>query len=127
MLRAGPTASTKRRQGLQFIINALQKLAATKNCAVVISSQCATRLHSEVGATLVPAINAAVWDQGISTRLVMFRDWAWKDGNLMSIFLAGLQKIDGKSGYDAVERVAAFKITNVGHPRQSMHTNNIET
>lgn len=111
--RAGPTASTKRLQGLQFIINALQKVAATKNCAVVVSSQCATRMQSEHGATLVPAVNASVWEQGISTRIVMFRDWAWKNGALVSIFVAGLQKLDGKSGYDAIERVAAFNVTRV--------------
>lgn len=70
-------------------------------------------MQSEHGATLVPAINASVWDQGISTRLVMLRDWAWKDGKLISIFMAGLQKLDGKSGYEAIERVAAFKIEAV--------------
>ncbi|KAH0597360.1 hypothetical protein MHUMG1_04738 [Metarhizium humberi] len=67
----------------------------------------------EHGATLVPAVNASVWEQGISTRIVMFRDWAWKNGALVSIFVAGLQKLDGKSGYDAIERVAAFNVTRV--------------
>ncbi|KHN98069.1 Circadian clock protein KaiC/DNA repair protein RadA [Metarhizium album ARSEF 1941] len=106
----GPTASAKRLQGLQFIINALQKVAATRNCAVVVSSQCATRMQSESGATLVPAVNASVWEQGISTRIVMFRDWAWNNGTLLGIFKAGLQKLDGKSGSDAIERVAAFNV-----------------
>ena len=103
----------KRRQGLQFIINALQKLAATKNCAVLVISQCATRLQSEYGTTLIAAVNASVWDQGISTRLVLFRDWVWKDGQLMSVFMAGLQKVDGKSGLHAIERAAAFKVQKV--------------
>ncbi|KAK2592832.1 hypothetical protein QQS21_009470 [Conoideocrella luteorostrata] len=110
----GQTASTKRRQGIHFISNALQRLAATKNCAVVVLSQCATRMQSEHGATLVTAINASAWDQGISTRLVMFRDWAWKDGKLVSVFLAGLQKLDGKSGYATMDRVAAFRIDSTG-------------
>ncbi|KID71024.1 DNA recombination/repair protein RecA/RadB, ATP-binding domain protein, partial [Metarhizium hybridum] len=120
----GPTASTKRLQGLQFIINALQKVAATKNCAVVVSSQCATRMQSEHGATLVPAVNASVWEQGISTRIVMFRDWAWKNGALVSIFVAGLQKLDGKSGYDAIERVAAFNVTRTGIARVECDASN---
>ncbi|KAG8425222.1 hypothetical protein J3458_001950 [Metarhizium acridum] len=120
----GPTPSTKRLQGLQFIINALQKVAATKNCAVVVSSQCATRMQSEHGATLVPAVNASVWEQGISTRVVMFRDWAWKNGTLVSIFVAGLQKLDGKSGHDAIERVAALNITRAGVERVECDASN---
>ncbi|GAB0133058.1 hypothetical protein EsDP_00001474 [Epichloe bromicola] len=112
--KKGQSASIKRRQGLQFIINALQKLAATKNCAVVVVSQCATKMQSEHGATLVPAVNASAWNQGISTRLVMFRDWAWQDGNLVSVFLAGLQKVDGKPDDDAMAHVAAFRIDSTG-------------
>ncbi|KAG5932981.1 hypothetical protein E4U53_001137 [Claviceps sorghi] len=110
----GQSASVKRRQGLQFIISALQKLAATKSCAVVVLSQCATKMQSEHGATLVPAVNAAAWNQGISTRLVMFRDWTWQDGNLVSVHLAGVQKLDGKSNADAIEHVAAFRIDPTG-------------
>ncbi|KAG6041383.1 hypothetical protein E4U41_004687 [Claviceps citrina] len=110
----GQSASIKRRQGLQFIMSALQKLAATKSCAVVLLSQCATKMQSEHGASLVPAVNAAAWNQGISTRVVMFRDWAWQDGNLVSVFLAGVQKLDGESNNDAVEHVAAFRIDSTG-------------
>ncbi|KAG5973739.1 hypothetical protein E4U55_000310 [Claviceps digitariae] len=69
---------------------------------------------SEHGATLVPAVNAAAWNQGISTRLVMFRDWAWQDGNLVSVYLAGVQKLDGKSNDDAIKHVAAFRIDPTG-------------
>lgn len=111
--RLGQSASVKRRQGLQFIISALQKLAATKNCAVVVLSQCATKMQSEHGATLVPAVSAAAWDQGISTRLVMFRNWTWQNGSLVSVYLAGVQKLDGQTNKDAVEHVAAFRIDSV--------------
>ncbi|KAG5988468.1 hypothetical protein E4U54_004650 [Claviceps lovelessii] len=112
--RLGQSASVKRRQGLQFIISALQKLAATKNCAVVVLSQCATKMQSEHGATLVPAVSAAAWDQGISTRLVMFRNWTWQNGSLVSVYLAGVQKLDGQTNKDAVEHVAAFRIDSKG-------------
>ncbi|KAK5998576.1 hypothetical protein PT974_00957 [Cladobotryum mycophilum] len=110
----GPTPSAKRLQGLQFIINALQKLAATRNLAVVLLSQCATRMQSEQGATLVPAINATVWEQGVSTRLVLFRDWTWHDKKSTSVFLAGLQKIDGRAAQEAIEHVSAFKVEVTG-------------
>ncbi|KZZ99557.1 Circadian clock protein KaiC/DNA repair protein RadA [Moelleriella libera RCEF 2490] len=103
-------ASMKRRQALQFIINALQRLAATKNCAVVVMSHCASRMHSEQGATLVTAVNTSVWDQGISTRMCMFRDWARKDGKLVPTFLAGVQKVEGKANTDGPSHIAAFDV-----------------
>ncbi|KAI5463418.1 hypothetical protein BGZ63DRAFT_353263 [Mariannaea sp. PMI_226] len=106
----GPTPVAKRIQALQSIINALQKLAATRNCAVVILSQCATRMHSERGATLTSAINATVWEQGISTQLVLFRDWIWQGNRLASVFLAGLQKVDGRSSHGAFENTIAFRV-----------------
>nr|RBQ83790.1 hypothetical protein FVER53263_06323 [Fusarium verticillioides] len=106
----GPNPSAKRTQALISIVNALHKLAATRNCAVVVLSQCATKMHSEKGATLTAAVNASVWEQGISTRLVMFRDWAWQENNLTSVFLAGLQKLDGKACQEVVENVVAFKV-----------------
>ncbi|KAF5635332.1 DNA repair rhp55 [Fusarium tjaetaba] len=106
----GPNPSAKRTQALISIVNALHKLAATRNCAVVVLSQCATKMHSERGATLTAAVNASVWEQGISTRLVMFRDWAWQENNLTSVFLAGLQKLDGKACQEVVENVVAFKV-----------------
>lgn len=111
----GPTLSAKRLQGLQFIINTLQKLAATKDCAVVLLSQCATKMRGEQRATLIPSINTTVWEQGVSTRLVLFRDWAWNANKSSSVFLAGVQKIDGRAVQDAVEHVSAFKVEPVGY------------
>lgn len=95
-------------------MNTLQKLAATKNCAVVLLSQCATKMRSEQRATLIPSINTTVWEQGVSTRLVLFRDWAWHANKPSSVFLAGLQKIDGRAVQDAVDHVSAFRIEAVG-------------
>jgi hypothetical protein len=111
----GPTQASRRLQGLQFIITTLQKLAATKKCAVVLLSQCATKMRSEQMATLIPSINTTVWEQGVSTRLVLFRDWAWNASKSSSVFLAGLQKIDGRAAQDAVEHVSAFKVESVGY------------
>ncbi|KAM5348167.1 hypothetical protein ACJ41O_007991 [Fusarium nematophilum] len=106
----GPNPSTKRMQALQSIMNSLHKLAATRNCAVVVLSQCATKMHSERGATLTAAVNATVWEQGVSTRLVMFRDWTWHENRLASVFLAGLQKVDGRASQETVENAVAFKV-----------------
>ncbi|KAM0389728.1 hypothetical protein ACHAQC_008387 [Fusarium culmorum] len=67
-------------------------------------------MHSERGATLTAAINANVWEQGVSTRLVTFRDWVWQESSLTSVFLAGLQKVDGRACQEAVENIVSFKV-----------------
>ena len=103
----------KRRQALQSIMKALQTLASTRNCAVVVLSQCATRMQSERGPTLTPAVNANLWEQGVSTRLVLFRDWIWQSTKSTSVFLAGIQKLDGKTTPGELDQVSAFKIGTV--------------
>jgi hypothetical protein len=70
-------------------------------------------MHGESGAALTSAINATVWEQGISTRLALFRNWAWEDSKATSVFLAAIQKHDGKSTNDAVDQVSAFSIDTV--------------
>lgn len=113
-LGKGPSLAARRLQTLQHIVSALQKLAATRNCAVVVLTQCATKMQAESDATLVPAINANVWEQGVSTRLVVFKDWAWKDGRPSTVCLAGVQKLEGRAGSEAVSSAAAFRIEAAG-------------
>lgn len=100
-------------QALQTIMSLLNKLAATRNCAVVILSQCATKMQSEHGAALVPAVNATVWEQGISTRVALFRNWSWEDRKPHSVFLAGVQKVDGRMMMDVVDSASAFTVESV--------------
>ncbi|KAF4587377.1 hypothetical protein GQ602_004070 [Ophiocordyceps camponoti-floridani] len=106
----GLGAPEKRLKGLQFVMSALEKLAATRKCAVVILSQCATKMQPEQGATLVTAVNTSVWDQGVMTRLVLFRDWAWRGGKLGSVLMAGLQRLDGQATSEGVEPVSTFSV-----------------
>lgn len=110
MAGRGPTA---RLQTLQYVISALQKLAATRNCAVVILSQCATKMQLENGATLIPAVNASVWDQGISTRIVLFRDWMWSDNVPSTTCFAAVQKREGTLLSMAAQSAAAFRVQKV--------------
>lgn len=98
---------------LQYIVGALQKLAATRDAAVVVLTQCATRMQAERRATLIPAITANVWSQGITTRVALFRDWMWHDGHASGARLAAVQKVNGKVTLDALETVYAFKIESV--------------
>ncbi|KAF1737643.1 DNA repair and recombination protein RadA [Beauveria bassiana] len=110
----GTTPSEKRMQALQTIMSLLNKLAATRNCAVVILSQCATKMQSEHGAALVPAVNATVWEQGISTRIALFRNWSWEGRKPHSVFLAGVQQVDGRVMMDVVDNASAFTVESVG-------------
>ncbi|KZL73784.1 Rad55 protein [Colletotrichum tofieldiae] len=110
----GPGLPARRLQALQYITSALQKLAATRDCAVVVLSQCATKMQLERSATLIPSINAGVWEQGMSTRVVLFRDWVWKDGRPSTVCFAGVQKLDGKAGPDMMQNAAAFRVEATG-------------
>uniref|UniRef100_A0A8H7TTI6 RecA family profile 1 domain-containing protein n=1 Tax=Bionectria ochroleuca TaxID=29856 RepID=A0A8H7TTI6_BIOOC len=110
----GPSAFAKRQQALQAIMKALQTLASTRKCAVVLLSQCATKMRLERGASLIPAVAASVWEQNISTRIALFRDWSWRDNTPSSIFLAGLQKLDGKVSEDMMEHASAFSVSGYG-------------
>ncbi|KAK6827893.1 hypothetical protein PG990_009532 [Apiospora arundinis] len=109
-----PNAAAQRLQVLQFIISSLQKLAATRDVAVVLLTQCATRMQSERGATLTPAINAMVWDQGITNRLVLFRDWLYKDKAVAGVYFAGIQKLNGRAHQGGLGDIFAFDIQTNG-------------
>ncbi|TPX11962.1 uncharacterized protein E0L32_007265 [Thyridium curvatum] len=109
-----PSPAARRLQLLQYIIGALQKLSAARNIAIVILTQCATRMQAESGATLIPAINAGVWEQGVSTRLVLFRDWTHDHATIAAVHCVGVQKLDGKANNGAIGAVVAFDITPTG-------------
>lgn len=121
----GPSPSSRRIQTLQYTVGALQKLAATRNAAVVILTQCATRLQAEKGATLIPAISAAVWEQGIATRVALYRDWVWNGSRISGARLATVQKANGKLASPTKERGYAFKIESVGRPSCACRANRV--
>lgn len=117
MLAIGPGPAEKRRQALQSITKALQTMASARNCAVVLLSQCATKMQSERRPALIPSVNANVWEHGISTRIVLFKDWITRDDGLATISLAGIQKLDGRAPSEALEHVSAFTVDSVsGRP-----------
>jgi hypothetical protein len=57
------------------MVSKLGRMAAVNNLVVLVTSQTITRVRSGLGALLLPAIAGAEWDNGISTQLVLFRDW----------------------------------------------------
>ncbi|KAI4863447.1 P-loop containing nucleoside triphosphate hydrolase protein [Hypoxylon rubiginosum] len=110
----GPGPSARRLQVFQFLISTLQKLAATRDICVVLLSQCASRMQFEHGATLIPAVNANTWEQGIATRLVLFRDWIIKNDTVHGVYFAGIQKLNGKMAPGSISQVFAFGIRKEG-------------
>ncbi|KAI0158993.1 P-loop containing nucleoside triphosphate hydrolase protein [Pestalotiopsis sp. NC0098] len=109
-----PSTSTRRLQILQSVISSLQKLAATRDITIVILSHCATRIQAERGAALIPAINATAWEQGISTRLVLFRDWSFQKEHITGVRCVGIQKLNGKASADSIGPVLAFSVHEKG-------------
>ncbi|KAI1767310.1 P-loop containing nucleoside triphosphate hydrolase protein [Hypoxylon sp. FL1150] len=110
----GQGPSARRLQVFQFIISTLQKLAATRDICIVILSHCASRMQFEHGATLIPAVNANTWEQGIATRLVLFRDWIIKNATVQGTYFAGIQKLNGKTTPGSISQVFAFDIHKEG-------------
>ena len=101
-------------------ISKINRLAATNNIAVLLTSQTTTRIEAETGAVLHPAISGKAWDTGISTRIVIFRDWMFQASDaansqgeyISGVRFAGVVKAKGIS-YEGVGKVATFVIDNV--------------
>ena len=102
-------------------VSKVGKLAATRNIAVLLTSQMTTRIKSETGAVMHPAMSGTPWDVGMSTRIVVFRDWIFKksdEGYLPGIRLAGVMKAKGVS-HQGVGEIAMFVIEKVrAHDRR---------
>ncbi|KAI1118717.1 P-loop containing nucleoside triphosphate hydrolase protein [Nemania sp. NC0429] len=119
----GPGPATRRLQVLQFLVSALQKLAATQDLLVLVLSQCATRMQNEHGATISPAISASCWERGIATRLVLFQDWATVGSDLRSIRIIGVQKSNDQGSPNGIGMTFPFEIRNGGLVALDLETN----
>lgn len=81
---------------------------------MVILSQCATKMQLERGAALIPAVNASWWEDGISTRIVLFRDWSMQSGSARAARFAAALKVNGKKVDEGDIELAAFETVAVG-------------
>ncbi|KAI9651303.1 hypothetical protein NHQ30_001341 [Ciborinia camelliae] len=112
-----PNPSSRKFPLLQFFINALQKLATTRNIAIIILNQCVTKMRPGLGAALVPSISATAWEQGLGCRVALFRDWGWDDdeGNQVNgVRFAQVIKVDGVTLSEGRSKFAAFVIGELG-------------
>lgn len=113
-------ASSRKLTFMSDFVSKLGKLATTKNIAVLFTSQTATRIRADTGATLNPAISGTAWDSGISARIVIFRDWFFQSAEvpgkdleyLPEVRFAGVLKASGVS-YEGLGRRVSFTIEKV--------------
>lgn len=57
------------------LVSRLQKLATIQNLVVLMTQQTRMRIRAGAGALLLPVLSGVEWDSGISTQLVLFRDF----------------------------------------------------
>lgn len=118
---AAQWASSRRWAVMSDLISKLNKIAVTRNIAILLLSQTVTRVRSDTGALLYPAISGAAWDGGISNRIALYRGWssqttdASQQKNTMSLRFAGVCKAKG-AVHVGVGKVAGFDIDKVMFP-----------
>ncbi|KAL8756144.1 MAG: hypothetical protein Q9184_004586 [Pyrenodesmia sp. 2 TL-2023] len=118
------------------LISAIAKLAATRNMAVIITSQTTTKLKLETAAALQPAMVGTAWDNGINCRILLFRDWQINNdaessqphGETSSdLRVAAVTKVGGGSveafgqGVPFVVEQFGLRETNTKFPNTIMH------
>ncbi|KAF2261491.1 P-loop containing nucleoside triphosphate hydrolase protein [Lojkania enalia] len=106
------------------LISALARVAAMHDIALLLTCQPITRFRAASTAFLVPAISSAEWESGVSTRLVLFRDWVpgqgkWNDADtdrLRNARFVGVIKANGVTLVEegAVGNVVPFVIETSG-------------
>ena len=119
---AAQWASGRRWAVISDLLSKLNRIAVTRNIAIVLLSQTVTRVRSDTGALLYPAISGAAWDAGINNRIALYRDWSSRTADasqcgssLSSIRFAGVVKAKGII-HQGVGRTAGFVIEKVTFP-----------
>jgi hypothetical protein len=128
-------AAARRYAVISDMIATFTRFAALHDIALVITCQTITRIRGASRALLVPAIAGIEWENGISTRLLLFRDWVPQQAKaqdkveadrLQKTRFAGLVKVNGVALTDegGVGNVVPFAIERVSPstPRQSART-----
>lgn len=123
-------SSSRRFAVMGTLINSLTKMAAMHDIAVLVLSPTSTKMRGGgLGALLAPAMTGLEWENGIATRVVLFRDWAPSvfsatqgshavdETKLQKIRFAGVVKsggVNAASDEGAVGSVVPFTIESSG-------------
>lgn len=100
-------ATGRRYAVMNSLISTLGKVAAMRDIPVLIMNQIVTRYRQNRSALLVPAMAGMEWDNGIATRLVLFRDWPPDPGRLADLHLNDEKR-------RSIRYVGVVKIAGVG-------------
>lgn len=74
-------------------------------------------MRSGAGAVLVPALNMKAWEQGLSCRIALFKDFGWEDedGNdVQDVRFAQVIKVEGNVVPEGRSKLVAFSILESG-------------
>ena len=104
------------------VISTLGRLAATADLVVLLVGQTTTRIRAETGAMLHPALSSTAWDNGIVTRIVLFRDWLFQnapgsehESYVPGVRFAGVLKAAGAISHAGLGKTISFVIDTVGN------------
>ncbi|KAI9704731.1 MAG: hypothetical protein M1836_006511 [Candelina mexicana] len=120
---AAQWAASRRWAVMEDFMSKLSKLAATKNIAVLLTSQTTTKVRAETGAVLHPALSGKGWDRGLTNRIVLFRDWppspvdtTQHPEGILALRYAGVVKAGGvlQNGLEGLGSVVPFLIESSG-------------
>lgn len=117
------------------LISTFTRFSATHDIALLVMSQTITRIRGASRAVLVPAMSGMEWENGVSTRLVLFRDWVRSENTsdkseaarLRRARFVGLTKTNGITLAEegGVGSVVAFTIEHSGLQSLNFSADNI--
>ncbi|KAI9678345.1 MAG: hypothetical protein M1817_006291 [Caeruleum heppii] len=95
-------AANRRWAVMSDLVSKLGRLAAVRDCVILLTTQTNTRVRAGSGAILLPALSSPAWDGAIANRIALFRDYPPEGGvvsedgrSLTGIWLARVMKASG--------------------------------
>ena len=115
---ASQWAASRRWAVMGDFVSRLGKLATIRNLAIVLISQTTTKIKGERVAVLRPTMSTKSWDEGIGTRIVLYRDWmqsssgSGQKDRMQAVRFAAVERLAGAS-YDGLRTPTTFRIETV--------------
>lgn len=116
---AAQWASSRRVALLDTVLSMLERIAATNNITVILTSHTTTKIRDGSRAILYPAIASALWESRIPNRILLYRDWLTGLSDLsnqeklqLGARMAGVIRLKGMS-VSGLGKVTNFRIEQV--------------
>ena len=100
------------------LANQLMKLATTRRLAALVINQTHTKIKGQPRATLCPVLAGGSWENGISTRIVLYRDLAsaFEDGVEKTRFAEVMKRSGRILALRLEENIIPFMTESVSFP-----------